>query len=371
MPSLPPYLHYRGYGASASTRPAVMLLAGWNTPLWLYALPARWLAWHGFQCHVYAYDSNVFSADAPQTLHRLTAIRDAVVAHVAALKAAGCPDVSVFGFSLGGMLAFMVANHAPAVSRLIGNLVSTGPAEAAWGWDRTRPAFKRQLQANGYTLASLTQLWQPLAPAHNLDNLRSKSLLIYLAKRDQLAPYPHGLQLVELLKARGYYYELSTSPWGHMLAGLLNLMNMPKNLRFLRTPAVSRRRAAAIVIKDHQVLVMWRRKEGREYFTLPGGGIEAGETPEAAAVRELQEETSILAEVVEPALHFVQDGAENNYFLCRYLQGEPQLGDSIEKERMKAGQNLYQPQWLSLDNLPANLYPENVRIWLQEWATKK
>ena len=51
-----------------------------------------------------------------------------------------------------------------------------------------------------------------------------------------------------------------------------------------------RSRSVAIVVRDGKILMERVFYFGREFYTVPGGGIEEGETPEQAALRELKEE---------------------------------------------------------------------------------
>ena len=54
-----------------------------------------------------------------------------------------------------------------------------------------------------------------------------------------------------------------------------------------------RKGARALIIKDDNILLIHRIKNGEEYYVLPGGAIESDETPEDVAIRECKEETNL------------------------------------------------------------------------------
>lgn len=59
----------------------------------------------------------------------------------------------------------------------------------------------------------------------------------------------------------------------------------------------------AIIIEDNKLLVMFRRKikNGikKEYYVIPGGGLEEGETLEQNVIREIKEEFNIDIKVIK------------------------------------------------------------------------
>ena len=88
------------------------------------------------------------------------------------------------------------------------------------------------------------------------------------------------------------------------------------------------------------MLLIRRGKPPREgEWSLPGGRVEWGETVEAAALRELAEETGVEAQLT--GLIAVVDGlfpgADHHYVLidyaARWIAGEPRAGDDAVEAR--------------------------------------
>lgn len=118
-----------------------------------------------------------------------------------------------------------------------------------------------------------------------------------------------------------------------------------------------RRAVRAIVVKHNKLLVMHRNKFGHQYYTLVGGGIKAGETPEQALVREVREETGLQA---THARQVFTEEAGDPYgtqlvFLC-VCKGDTDhvaLTPEADEVHINAmGQNIHTPMWLPLDELP-------------------
>ncbi len=124
-----------------------------------------------------------------------------------------------------------------------------------------------------------------------------------------------------------------------------------------------RNRAVAVVLHNNAVLTMFRKND-QEYYTFPGGGVEAGETTEQAVVREIAEETSLTVEVDRLVYEIHHDNGDVHYFfLCRYINGTPRVQPGTnEYEENELGEDIHQPKWLPIDSLPETvLYPLEIR----------
>jgi ADP-ribose pyrophosphatase YjhB (NUDIX family) len=84
-------------------------------------------------------------------------------------------------------------------------------------------------------------------------------------------------------------------------------------------------RIAIIIIHNNRILLVKHRKNGKEYWLLPGGGLENNETIENCAVREIREETGLnisLGKLVFTSESINPDGSKHivNMFFMGFLK---------------------------------------------------
>lgn len=107
-----------------------------------------------------------------------------------------------------------------------------------------------------------------------------------------------------------------------------------------------RPRACGALLHDNCVLMVRHVSPARAYWTLPGGGLEAGETPADAAVREMQEETGVRATVVRLLFEAVygDDQSPDYCFLMAAVDGtlEIELGADPEEAHLAQDKRLLQ-----------------------------
>lgn len=107
--------------------------------------------------------------------------------------------------------------------------------------------------------------------------------------------------------------------------------------------------------KKDQVLLIQRRDV--PVWVLPGGGLEKGEDPKEAVVRELQEETGYQVRVIRQIAEYLPVNKLtllSHFYECEIISGEKSVGEETKDIR-----------FFPLDNLP-KLMPPPYEDWIRD-----
>lgn len=124
-------------------------------------------------------------------------------------------------------------------------------------------------------------------------------------------------------------------------------------------------RVCGAIIREDRILMVRHEHDGREYWTLPGGGVEPGEALEEAAVREVREETGL---DVTPRLFLFDHafGSAGNQCRCFLMEEvgspkEPTLGHDPEQADLpEADRTLKGIAWHTLRAMKDDLQVSSV-----------
>ncbi len=113
-------------------------------------------------------------------------------------------------------------------------------------------------------------------------------------------------------------------------------------------------------LKNGSVLLMRKKRGiGKGRINAPGGKVEAGESPEEAAARELREEVGVVVEPEDLEFAGLLEFFEEKYgrslcyvFLARKFSGEPKATEEAE------------PFWCPIASIPFDEMWEDDRFWL-------
>ncbi|GMR11610.1 MAG: NUDIX hydrolase [Anaerolineae bacterium] len=116
--------------------------------------------------------------------------------------------------------------------------------------------------------------------------------------------------------------------------------------------------AAFVFIRSEEGLLLVKQNYGSKYWSLPGGSVEANETIEQAAVREVKEETGLDVYLTR-VIGIYRKRSENG--LAITFEGKA-MGGNLE-ERAELGECKYFP----IDGLPSHVrhhFSQRVRDFL-------
>jgi len=128
-----------------------------------------------------------------------------------------------------------------------------------------------------------------------------------------------------------------------------------------------RPRASAIIKYNGGIILVHRVREDekrkREYYVIPGGGVEDGESVEEATIREIKEEIGIDIKLTDKCYKFYIMNRWQYFYIAEYVSGKIGTGDGPEftsPDYAKYGS--YQVEVIPFDEIRnINLQPEEIK----------
>ena len=110
-------------------------------------------------------------------------------------------------------------------------------------------------------------------------------------------------------------------------------------------------RARAIIIKDGKLLSMYREREGRVFYTFPGGGLEGDESLEECVKREVYEEFGIIIKPLKLVFNYENKNSVEHFFLAEWVSGEFGTGKGEEFQANQTN-GVYIPKLIEIKDIP-------------------
>jgi 8-oxo-dGTP diphosphatase len=122
-----------------------------------------------------------------------------------------------------------------------------------------------------------------------------------------------------------------------------------------------RNRAGIILIEEDKLALIERHRGERHYFAFPGGGIDDGESPQQAAVREAEEELGIIVAVKQKVAEVFFNNNKQHYFLVEKISGKFGTGTGEEYGEYNPVHGTYLPLWMPIaDVMNNNVLPREL-----------
>lgn len=140
---------------------------------------------------------------------------------------------------------------------------------------------------------------------------------------------------------------------------------------------MSKNRASAIIQYKDGLIVIKRIKfnngSKEEYYTIPGGGQEEGESIEEATLREIREELGIEVELTDKCYEIESQGRKQYFFVAKYKSGKFGSGTGEEMTNTNYEKyGMYIPEIIPLDEIKhIRLLPKEIKdIILSDFYVK-
>lgn len=129
-----------------------------------------------------------------------------------------------------------------------------------------------------------------------------------------------------------------------------------------------RKRVNVLVVNKDKFVLIFRHKNNEDYYAIPGGGIEAGETPEGAAKREIDEELGLSLYDQKFISEIKTDIRHDFNFLGETSDTKINV-TGPELKHLDMAEDLFKPEWHTKDSFRRDIeiYPQSGREMFEDF----
>lgn len=131
-----------------------------------------------------------------------------------------------------------------------------------------------------------------------------------------------------------------------------------------------RTRVRAIIYSENKIVSMYREREGRIFYTFPGGGMEEGETEKQCVMREVFEEFGLNVRPVKKVYIYENERSVEHFYICEWIDGEFGTGKGEEFDENR-NNGIYKPLLIDIAEIPSLplMPPEIAKAFYEDFMT--
>ena len=128
-------------------------------------------------------------------------------------------------------------------------------------------------------------------------------------------------------------------------------------------------RCRAIVFIDDKIVTMYRERDGRIYYTVPGGGIEENEPELECVKREVIEEFGMVVEPIKKVYIYENEISVEHFYIAKHVSGEFGSGEG-EEYQADRNRGVYIPKLLPIKDIPNTplMPPEIAQAFFEDYC---